>query len=414
VRKTIRNLLGAGWLLGALALLPAADWPGFRGPKGWGVSGEKALPVKWGPKEGLRWVVDLPGRGLSNPVIARGRVYVTACSGYRERRLHVLCYDARTGKKLWERQLSATGSTMCHPKTCMAAPTPVTDGNAVYALFATGDVVALDRGGNLLWYRSLAGDYPKLSNQVGMAASPALAGNTLLLPMENIGDSFAAGIDVKTGKNRWKVKRTRDINWCSPIVIDVGGKPAAVFQTSKEATAYDVQTGAVRWTHKADDLGNLLSPAAGGGLVFLPGQGRSDTLAVRPRQDGKVEVRWTTSQLRTGYPSPVYYKGRLYGCGGVAVKCLDGRDGELLWQQRAPGPFAGSPVIGDGKLYLVNEGGVTTVLSLADKGKVLARNKLYEAASVSERDHILATPAIAGGAIYLRSDRKLFCIGAKK
>src|SRR6185312_9458939 len=100
--------------------------------------------------------------------------------GYRESRLHVLCLDEATGKKLWERQFTSTGSTSCHPKTCMAAPTPVTDGKHVYALFATGDLAALDRDGNLLWYRSLARDYPDMTNQVGMAASPVLAGDTLL------------------------------------------------------------------------------------------------------------------------------------------------------------------------------------------------------------------------------------------
>jgi outer membrane protein assembly factor BamB len=157
----------------------------------------------------------------------------------------------------------------------------------------------------------------------------------------------------------------------------------------------------------------MLSPAAGGGLVYLPGHSRSDTLAVRPGQGGKVEVRWATTQLRTGYPSPLYHKGRLYGCGVVAVKCLDAKDGKLIWQQRVPGPLAASPVIGDGKLYLVNEVGVTTVLALGEKAKVLARNKLYEKEPADESDRILATPAISGGAIYLRSDRRLYCIGAK-
>src|SRR5207245_5271792 len=114
------------------------------------------------------------GRRVSSPVVAAGRVYVTACSGYQQRRLHVLCFDAATGTKQWERQFQATGNTFCHPKTCMAAPTPVTDGARVYALFATGDLAALDREGHLLWYRSLVGDYGTITNQVGLAASPVL------------------------------------------------------------------------------------------------------------------------------------------------------------------------------------------------------------------------------------------------
>jgi len=205
MRRLLSVLLLAG--LAGTAVAPAGDWPGFRGPGGGGVSTEKDLPVKWDKKEGLRYKVELPGRGLSNPVIAAGRVYVTASSGYRERRLHVLCLDEPTGKKVWERQFAATGNTGCHPMTNMAAPTPVTDGKVVFALFATGDVAAVARDGTLLWYRSLVSDYPGIANQVGMAASPVLAANVLVIPMESAVDSFIAGVDARTGKNRWKVKR---------------------------------------------------------------------------------------------------------------------------------------------------------------------------------------------------------------
>jgi outer membrane protein assembly factor BamB len=350
----------------------------------------------------VRWKAELPGRGLSNPVIAGGRVYLTASSGHRDRRLHVLCFDLAGGKKLWERRFVATGSTNCNPKTCMAAPTPATDGAAVYALFATGDLAALDSGGDLLWYRSLVGDYPKVTNQVGMAASPALAGNVLLVPLENAGDSLALGLDTRTGKNLWKARRFRDINWVSPVVFPCGGRPAALFGTRTDVTAYDPETGKVRWTFRADDLSSIPSPAYGGGLVFVPG---AELRALRLR-GGKPEVVWKTPRLRHGYGSPVYHKGRLYGLGGVTVDCVNARDGEPLWQQRVTGPFAASPVIGDGKLYAVNERGMTTVIQLGDRPKVLARNELNET--------ILATPALADGAIFLRSDKHLWCIGAKK
>jgi outer membrane protein assembly factor BamB len=394
-------------------VLPAGDWTGFRGPGGSAVSDEKGLPLKWGPGENLRYTIDLPGRGLSNPVIAAGRLYVTACSGYRQRRLHVLCYDPATGKKLWERQITATGSTTCNPVTCMAAPTPAGDAGGVYALFATADLVAYDRDGNLRWYRSLAGDYPGITNQVGMAASPALAGRTLLLPLENAGDSFAAGIDTATGKNRWKVKRLSDINWVSPVVLDAGGTKAGVFQTRQETTAYDADTGRVLWTYKDDGRGSILSPAAGAGLVFAPGEGSSALVALRPGQATTPQVVWQSPYLRASYSSPLYHKGRLYGLGGVAAVCLDAADGKVLWKQRLPGSYNTSPVLGDGKIYFVNADGVTTVLEAGDRAKVLATNRLYDKNKPDDRDKILATPAVSGGAIYLRSDRRLYCIGKK-
>lgn len=391
-------------LAACLALATAAssaEWTQFRGPNGSGVSAESGLPTKWSKDEGIRYKVALPGRGLSNPVIAAGRVYVTACSGYRERRLHILCFDEATGKKLWERQLTATGNTTCNPMTCMAAPTPATDGAAVYALFATGDLAALDRDGTLRWYRSLVGDYPDITNQVGMAASPVLAGNVLLVPMENGGDSFVAGLDCQTGKNLWRVKRPREITWVTPVVITSGGRPAAVFQGPKELTAYDPETGKVRWALASGKLGSIPSPAHGEGMLFLPG---GQARAYRPRQDGsEPEQVWEGPSISGGFGSPVYHAGRLYGLTNVAVACLNAGDGKEVWRQRAEGPFDASAVIGDGKLYAINRKGRTFVVQLGDKPKVLARNDLD--------DTILATPAIANGCVYLRSDKFLYCVG---
>lgn len=129
-------------ILGMAALIPlvvqAGEVSQFRGTSGLGVSDQKDAPLTWSVKEGIRWKASLPGRGLSNPVIADGRVYATAASRVNQNRLHVLCFDEKAGKLLWERQFWATGHTQCHPKTNMAAPTPVTDGKRVYGAFRHG------------------------------------------------------------------------------------------------------------------------------------------------------------------------------------------------------------------------------------------------------------------------------------
>jgi len=400
-------IMRSGILLMGLLAGPAwaGDWPGFRGPAGAGVSPETGLPVKWSKTEGLRWKAELPGRGLSNPVIAGGKVFVTASSGYRENRLHVLCFDLASGDKLWERRLASTGNTACHPTTCMAAPTPVTDGHNVYALFATTDLAALDGAGNLLWYRSLVSDYPTITNQVGMAASPALYKDTLIVPMENVGESFVAGLDTKTGKNKWKHVRSQQITWVSPLVMEVDGKAATIVASPEEVSAYDPETGKPRWNLSGDGISTIPSVVAGGGLLFVPGK---DFLALKPAADAATpEVVWKSSKVQAaGYPSPVYHEGRIYVMSKVGVNCFNATNGESIWQQRIKGKFSGTPVIGDGKLYVCNEEGTTTVLKLGDKPEVLAVNELG--------DTILATPAIAAGAIFLRSDKYLYCIGGKK
>ena len=378
-----------------LALLLVQDWPQFRGPEGRGASAETDLPVEWGKDKGVRWKIDLPGRGLSCPVIAGGRLYVTACTGPEQERLHVLCFDAKTGARLWERRFTATGSTQCNGKTCMAAPTPAADGDRVFALFATCDLVALDRDGNLLWVRSLCGDYPTIGNNVGMAASPVLQGDTLFVAIESVGESFAAGLDARTGANRWKQARPAKINWTTPLVVGSD----VLFQSGEELTAYDGKTGAKRWS-LAGKFSTIPSPTEAGGTIFAPG---GPLVALKP---GKSEPTkdWEAPHLASATASPTVYKGRVYALNSTGVvTCADAKDGTVLWKERAAGPQSASPVFAGDRMYIVSEKGVTTVIQLGDEPKKLAENDLG--------DTFVATPAIWGGALYLRSDKALYCVG---
>jgi outer membrane protein assembly factor BamB len=383
----------------------AGDWPQFRGPGGAGISEETGLPVQWGPTENIRWKVALPGRGLSSPVIARGRLYLTACTGVLMDRLHVLCFDAATGKKLWERQLWATGNTLCNPKTSMAAPTPVTDGERVYALFATGDLACFDADGVLLWYRALERDYPRIGNNVGMAASPVLWKNVLILPLENAGDSFVAGLDKHTGRNRWKSPRIRDINWVTPLIIPDGNRALVLLQSGTELTAYDPETGERRWNYRARGLATIPSPVAADNLILT--LGGNGLLALRWDNGASTpQVLWQSSKLRTNAASVVHYRQRIYTVTGQGVlTCADLAHGKVLWQERLRGEFWSSPLAADGKVYLTNEQGITWVVQAGDEPKILSSNALNET--------LLASPAVAHGAIYLRSDQHLYCIAAR-
>jgi outer membrane protein assembly factor BamB len=402
---TMKSLAVCLSLFALLSPVSAGDWMQFRGPGGLGGSDETGLPLRWSKTENIHWKADLPGRGLSSPVVANGRVYVTACTGPDQERLHVLCFEAATGKKLWQRQLWATGTTLCHPKTNMAAPTPVTDGQRVYALFATCDLVCLDASGDLVWYRSLTRDYPTIGNNVGMAASPILSKSCLVLALENAGESYALGIDKLTGKNRWQLERSREISWVTPLLIDNNGRQEVLIQSPRELTAFDPETGRKRWSHPEQGLASIPSPAFGEGLVFVAGGG---VQALRPGGEGAAaKTVWKKAKLTTAFASPLYYRGKLYTVNSVNVlTCSEPATGDVLWQLRLKGPFSASPVAADGKIYLVNESGSTAVVQAGDTGKLLATNELA--------DTFLATPALAGGAIYLRSDKTLYSIKAKK
>jgi outer membrane protein assembly factor BamB len=392
-----------------LLLRPVAsggDWPQFRGPNGSGVSEETGLPIEWGQDRNIRWKVALPGQGHSNPVIASGKVFVTASSGFQESRLHVLCLGPVSGKQRWHRQFRSTGSTLCHAKSNMAAPTPVTDGKAVYALFATGDLVALDAEGNLLWYRSLAHDYPTLANNVGMAASPVLWKDLLILPLDNAGESFVAGIDVKTGQNRWKTARIREINWVSPLLVPRGDQAQVVIGALAELAAYDVQTGKKRWSYAGNGFSNTSTPILDSGLIFAAG---GQFTAVRPGTEaGGPRLVWQSSKLHPNISSPLCYQRRVYSLNPPNILvCANAADGKVLWQERlADGTYWASPVAADGRIYAVNDAGTTTVVQAGDKPTLLARNVLDEP--------IVATPAIAGGCLFLRSDQHLYCIAGPR
>ena len=386
-------------ILALLLLATAArgdDWTQFRGSTGNGSSNETGLPVRWSKTQGIRWSVDLPGRGLSGPVIAGGRLYLTASGGPEDDRLSVLAFDPASGRKLWERRFRGTGPTQCHPKTCMAAPTPAANGSGVFALFATGDVVALDRDGRLLWYRSLVGDYPGIGNNVGMAASPALHGRRLFVAMENVGASFIAALAAGSGANLWKQTRPRKINWTTPLVVEHEGRTQVLLQSADELASFDAASGSPLWKQAAK-FPTIPSPAYADGLIYSAG---APSLALRP--DGSKA--WETDKIQSATASPTFYKGRLYAVNSSGiVTCADPKDGAVLWKTRTTGPHSASPVFAEDRMYLVNEKGLTSVVSLGAEPKVIAENALDEA--------LYATPAISGGAIYLRSDRRLVCIG---
>ncbi len=390
----------------ATAPLHAGDWPQFRGPNGSGVVADGKLPESFDKPEDLRWKVTLPARGVSSPIVVNGKVFITCSSGKRDDKLHVLAYNANTGEKLWHRQFTATGITAAHPKTCMAAPTPVADSQAVYALFATGDLAALDHEGNLLWYRSLTGDYPSISNVVGMASSPVLHQDRLIVPMDNSGDSFVAALDTSNGKNAWKQSRPRESCWATPTIREITSQETEVlFQNIKELAAYDLKTGQKKWAHDAP--AQLLSVNLVEGQLMVPSGGLK---MYKPTETGKLEEVWKAPKLQSGYSTPVVYEDHVYVANPAGVVyCVDIKTGKPVWDERIRGSkqtFSASPVAGDGKVFFLSESGTLCVYRAGgDEADLVATHELGEEG--------LATPALAHGAVYLRTEKTLYCFGSQ-
>lgn len=377
-------------LMSLAAGMAQADWLQFRGPNATAVSTESKLPSD---DLKIAWTADLPGRGLSAPIVVGDKIFVTCSSGPGQETLHVFCFNASDGSKRWERAMRATGRTMSHNKTCVAANTPCSDGDRVFALFSSNDLFAFDLDGNLLWLRGLTFDYPNASNSLGMSQSPLVIDGTLVVQSENDSESFAAGLDVATGRNRWKLERPKAANWSSATLWN----GVVALQSSKGILGVEPKTGATVWNYE-DGASTIPSSVATGDVIYAVSHGMT---ALAPG-NGSVTQLWRNEKLNSGTASPLVLGDHIYivNSAGVLVRA-SARNGDEQWKLRMKGPFSGSPVAAGNRIYIVNERGIFQVIDPdAPEGEVVHEIELKET--------VLTTPAISEGAIYVRSDAKLW------
>jgi outer membrane protein assembly factor BamB len=389
----------------------AADWPQFRGTASNSVSGEDVKvqpPTEWSDADGknIAWKAKLPGRGPASPIVVGNKVIVTASSGVNQERLHVLCFDTATGKQLWERQFWATGRTLSHPSSANAAPTPASDGKLVFAFYSSNDMACLDLDGNLKWFRGLAYDYPAAGNDVGMSSSPIVAGDVVVAQVECQGDSFATGIDKRTGEPLWRVPRPREASWTSPIIMR-GAKPEdtlVLLQSPKHLTAHKASTGEQVWSHEVACDG-ISSPAAVDGLVYVASKG---VTTLKPGSGAEPEVVWNAQNLQPGAASVIVDGGKLYIINRAGVlNCASADDGKVNWRVRLEGEFWGTPVLAGNRLYSISQKGKGQVVEMSadgKKGEIVGTGQL--------EGEIMSSPAIADGALFVRSDGYLWKIAA--
>lgn len=423
-----------------LLLAPAAtgaDWPWWRGPHGTGVSSEKDLPVSWGP-QAIAWTAPLGGTGVSSPVVWGERVFVTSQAGAGARRpgnhptlsreaapgtekpipaaagdgvtFLVEAFDRASGRRLWQHRLAADGPLPpVHEKHNLASPSPVTDGESVFAWFGTGQVVALSTDGRPLWQRHLGREVGPFEINWGHGSSPALHGDLLYLLCYHEAASYLLAVDKGTGRTRWKVDRPRDTkSYSTPVVIAGPRGPELVVNSTEGIHAYDPASGAPLWRAGGTHNFAIPVPTHEDGVLYASRGYRSGPyLALRPGGRGDVGATHVKWSVATGAPyisSILVYHGVLYmASDNGIVTAVDPASGEKLWQERTGGVFSASPVAGDGKVYFASETGETLVVRAGREPRILARNRVDA--------RLVASPAIAGGRIFLRADDRLIAVG---
>jgi outer membrane protein assembly factor BamB len=401
---TTNKVLAFVYVLSLSQIASGEDWLQIRGNDHRGISLKSETPTNLS-KNNIAWKTPLPGRGLSSPIVIGNHVLLTASSTADQSRLHVICANKDNGKIEWERQFWATGRTICHEKTCVAAPTPVSDGKNIYALYSSNDLICLDLDGNLKWVRGLMQDYPNASNSLGLASSPIIVDETLIVQIENDSDSFVSGINLKDGSNIWKLARTKKANWTSPIRLN--DKEVAV-QGSEGITCVSAKSGTVQWSFNegASTIPSSVT-SADSAILYVPSNGIT---AIKPRKDNNTpDIVWQESQLRPGTSSPIIVGDNIYIINRAGVLNAAKKDtGERLWRLRLEGSFSGSPVSSNGHIYVASERkGVFQSIDINGKEGMLR-------GSIELGETILGTPAIANNSIFIRSDGHLWKISNPK
>jgi outer membrane protein assembly factor BamB len=281
----------------------------------------------------------------------------------------------------------------------------------VYAWFGTGQIVALDMSGKIVWERHLGREIAPFDINWGHSSSPTLYGDTVLLLCDHAPASYLLAVDKKTGKERWRADRGKGrMSYTTPFVVESASGPELIVNSSERVDAYDPRTGTFLWHVGGSNQFPIPAPTFHDGVLYMTRGYRSGPyMAVRPGGRGDIASSHVVWEVPTGAPyisSLVYDEGILYMASDVgAVTAIDAATGKRIWQQRVEGIFSASPVAGDGKIYFVSETGETIVLKAGRAPEVLARNDLGE--------RLIASPAISNGQLFIRSDGQLFAIGKR-
>ena len=408
-----------------------ADWPGFRGPNGSAIS-KDSLPVSWTPEKNIAWKKEIPGAGVSSPIVVGNRVFVTCYSGYgldrsnpgeiEDLQRHLVCYDAATGEKIWQKDVEVdlpedpyTGiGVTAHG---YASHTPVSDGERVYVFFGKSGALAFDMDGNQLWQTKLGEESDPW--KWGSASSPVVHEN-LLIVVASAESQAIVGLDKKTGEEVWRQEASGlDGMWGTPSLVEIDAdRTDLVMSVAKEIWGLDPTTGKLRWFSEATGAEQAQSSLVTGGKTVYAFTGRGGgSVAVRAGGNGDVTdegVVWSNN-VTARFASPVGFKSNIYLIAGGVLKAIDPKTGDTTKQVRLQGGGSSrgrfgsldypSPVVAGDKLYYLNGSGHTFVFSTDGEVKQLSVNLV-----TTESESFGGTPAISNDRMYLRSNKHLYCI----
>ncbi|MEX2186578.1 MAG: PQQ-binding-like beta-propeller repeat protein [Pirellulales bacterium] len=409
--------LAAALLVGTTQPATAADnWPQFRGPTAQGHADDADIPTTWSETENVAWKTPIHGRGWSSPVVWGSQVWLTTAT-QDGKQMFAVCVDRDSGKvlhdiKLFENEEPAE----IHVLNSYASPTPCIEDGRVFVHFGSYGTACLDTtSGKVLWERR---DLP-CNHYRGPGSSPMPCGDTILIHYDGYDFQYVVALDKETGKTVWKSDRDIDFGtdngdfkkaYSTPLLVDEGGRRQLISPASKAVVALDPQSGKELWKVRYQEFSATARPVIGHGLVFVnTGFGKAEMWAIRPGGEGDVtdtHVVWRVARSVGSKPSAVLVGDNLYFVhdSGVAT-CLDAKTGKEVWTKRLPGQYSASLLSSKQYIYLFNQQGQTTVLAAGEKFESIATNTLDAGC--------MSSPAVAGNALFVRSETHLYRIEAR-
>jgi len=395
-------------------LASAADaWPMLRGPAGNGHAQEANLPLSWSETENTAWKTSIHDRGWSSPVVGEDQIWMTTATA-DGKELFAVCVDRASGKILHDvKVFDVAEPERIAPVNSYASPTPVIEAGRVYLHYGTYGTACLDTAtGKTLWARRDL----NCDHHMGPGSSPVLLGNLLIFHVDATDVQYIVALDKKTGRTVWKTDRSVDYTavhrfcrkgFCTPTVIQAGGRVELISPCSKAVFAYDPSTGRELWKINHYGWSMVPRPVSGHGLVFVVvDYDHPELWALRPGGHGDVTDSHVVWRHRSGVPSTpslLLIDDLLYMVddNGVA-SCLEAKTGQVVWKERLGGDFSASPIYAAGRIYFFDEDATTTVIRPGRAFDRLSTNTL--------EGHQMASPAVAGDALFLRTETHLYRI----